>query len=79
MPIHQNAKKKMRHDAVRESHNKKIKMGIKTLVKDMRKKPSLDAFSSVSSKLDRAVKTKLIHANKASRIKSRLSKLLVTA
>lgn len=79
MPIHNSAKKKMRHDAVRELHNKKIKMGIKTLIKDMRKKPSLEALGKVSSKLDKAVKVNLIHLNKASRIKSRLSKLILPA
>lgn len=79
MPIHKSAKKKMRHDAVRFDHNKKLKMGIKTLVKNMRKKPSAEALGKVSSSLDKAVKTNLIHLNKASRMKSRLSKLLGTA
>lgn len=69
----------MRHDATRTEHNKKIKMGIKTLVKNMRRKPTSEALALVSSKLDKAVKTKLIHLNKASRMKSRLSKLLATA
>lgn len=45
----------------------------------MRKNPTAKALQKVYSQLDRAVKKKLIHKNKASRLKSRLSKLLVKA
>jgi ribosomal protein S20 len=38
--------------------------------------PDADNLKQVSSNLDKAAKTKLIHPNKASRLKSRLSKLL---
>ena len=48
----------------------------KSLIKTMRKTPNPTSLSAVASALDKAVKTKLIHKNKASRLKSRLSKAL---
>jgi small subunit ribosomal protein S20 len=77
MPIIKSAKKKMRKDKTRTSHNKRIENNLKQLVKTMRRNPSADSLTPVFSSLDKAVKTKLIHANKAARLKSRLSKLAV--
>ncbi|PIS08935.1 hypothetical protein COT75_04255 [Candidatus Beckwithbacteria bacterium CG10_big_fil_rev_8_21_14_0_10_34_10] len=42
----------------------------------MRQKPSKENLKEVYSYLNRAVKKNIIHKNKASRLKSRLSKLL---
>ncbi len=78
MPIIKSAKKKMRQDKVRTEHNSKIKNALKTLIKKMRREPSSKALQEVSSALDKAVKTKLIHSNKASRLKSRLAKNLAS-
>lgn len=78
MPIIQSAKKKVRKDKKRTVHNFKIKEVLKKLVKNMRKNPSDKALHEVTSKLDKAVKINLIHANKAARLKSRLSKLILT-
>ncbi len=78
MPIIRSAKKKMRQDKKRTAHNSKIKDALKMLIKKMRREPSSKALQEVSSALDKAVKTKLIHANKAARLKSRLSKTLVS-
>lgn len=76
MPIIQSAKKKMRKDKKLTGHNAKVKTNIKNLVKAMRKTPTQDNLSKVSSALDKASKTHYIHKNKASRLKSRLSKYL---
>ena len=76
MPIIKSAKKKMRKDKVRTAHNKLKKDAIKMVVKNMRRTPSKENFSSLESVLDKAVKTNFIHMNKASRLKSRLSKLI---
>ncbi len=78
MPITRSAKKKMRQDKTRTEHNSKIRDTLKALIKKMRREPSAKALQEVSSALDKAVKTKLIHANKAARLKSRLSKNLAS-
>ncbi len=79
MPIIQSAKKKMRQDKKRTERNKLKKDNVKALIKNMRRDPSTEVYSKLSSALDKSVKTKFIHPNKASRLKSRLSKLIVVA
>ncbi len=66
----------MRKDRVRTERNRARKEGIKTLVRLMRRSPSVENLSKAASALDKAAKTHFIHKNKASRLKSRLSKLL---
>ena len=66
----------MRHDKKRTIQNKGKKIALKKLVKTMRKGPSDKNLTAVFSSLDKAVKTNLIHRNKANRLKSRLSKTL---
>jgi small subunit ribosomal protein S20 len=79
MPLIQSAKKKLRKDIKRTEINAQKKQTLKSLIKNMRRTPSAESCSSISSALDKAVKTKLIHKNKASRLKSRLSKGLVAS
>lgn len=79
MPLLRSSKKKMRRDKRRTEQNDLKKQVMKSLVKTMRRMPDADNMKQVSSFLDKAAKTKLIHPNKASRLKSRLSKLIVTA
>lgn len=69
----------MRRDKRRTEQNDLKKQVLKSLVKTMRRMPDADNLKQVSSTLDKAAKTKLIHPNKASRLKSRLSKLIATA
>lgn len=76
MPLLKQAKKKMRHDKRRTEINSQKKIALKKLLKQMRKNPSAPNLTSVFSALDKAVKTNLIHKNKANRLKSRLSKSL---
>lgn len=79
MPIIKSAIKKMRQDKKRTARNKQAEVNLKGLVKNMRREPSTEQLTKVQSALDKAVKTHLIHANKASRLKSRLSQLILSA
>ena len=64
----------MRHDKRRTKANAEKKIALKKLIKTMRKTPSAKNLTSVFSGLDKAVKTHLIHKNKAGRLKSRLAR-----
>jgi small subunit ribosomal protein S20 len=77
MPITAQAEKKLRHDRKRTRVTKKRGANLRATIKLMRKKPSKKALSESFKTLDKAVKTHLIHKNKANRLKSRLSKLIV--
>lgn len=76
MPILKSALKKLRQNVKRRDQNREIKDGIKKLLDGFRKKPTSGTFSKLTSALDKAVKTNVIHKNKSARLKSRLSKLL---
>ena len=74
VPIIKSAIKKVRKDKVRTAHNRKREIALKSLIKKARISKSVKDLSVVFSALDKAAKVKLIHPNKASRLKSRLSK-----
>lgn len=78
MPITKGAIRKLRADKRKDDINHAAKDAYKEAVTLMRKKPTAKNLTAVFSKLDRAAKTNLIHKNTASRLKSRLSKLLPT-
>ena len=78
MPIIKSAIKKVRKDKVRTARNKKRAIGLKSLIKKVRISKSAKDLQAVFSALDKAAKVKLIHPNKASRLKSRLSKGVAT-
>ena len=75
MPLIKSAQKKMRKDKKLTVHNAVIKSRLKDLLKKARRNPSPDSLKELQSARDKAVKTKFIKANKASRLKSRVSKL----
>lgn len=75
MPIIKSAIKKVRKDKLRTQRNKQRENAIRGLVKEVRKNPNAKNLNLVFSALDKAAKVHLIHAGKASRLKSRLSKL----
>lgn len=75
MPIIKSAIKKARKDKTRTAHNSKREASLKKILKTARRTPNKKNLSALSSALDKAVKVNLIHANKAARLKSRLSKL----
>lgn len=74
MPLIKSAIKKVRKDKVRTARNKKRELSVKSAIKKVRISHAAKDLQSVFSALDKAVKVKLIHANKAARLKSRLSK-----
>lgn len=76
MPLIKSAIKKVRKDKVRTARNAVKSNALKKLIKISRKTPNTKNLAAVFSALDKAAKTHLIHKNKASRLKSRLSKLV---
>jgi len=76
MPVLQSAKKALRRDGRRKAINQKIKEKVKDVLKKTRQNPNKKNLELSFAILDRAAKKKVIHKNKASRLKSRLAKLL---
>jgi len=78
MPIIKSAIKKVRKDKTRTARNKKREVALKALIKKARTTKATKDLQAAYSALDKAAKVKLIHPNKAARLKSRLSKNLST-
>lgn len=76
MPILESSRKALRRDQRRAVVNRKIKEKIKLVLKTMRKNPTPKNLTEAARFLDRAAKKKVIRPHKASRLKSRLNKLL---
>jgi small subunit ribosomal protein S20 len=76
MPITKQAEKKLRHDKKRAVKTAKQRSDLREVIKELRKKPSKKGLNDAYKALDKAAKLNVIHANKASRLKGRLSKLL---
>lgn len=76
MPITKQAIKKMHHDRARTKANARVSDQLKKLVKTMRKNPSKKTLSQTFQALDKAAKHGIVHANRAARLKSRLSRLI---
>lgn len=75
MPVTKSATRALRKDKRRTAINKRIRRRYKTFLKKARNNPTLKNISLAFSALDRAAKKKVIHRNKASRLKARLAKL----
>lgn len=78
MPIIKSAIKKLRQAEKRAARNRTVKSGFKKVLDIFKKTPTNKNLSAVFSGLDKLAKTKVIHKNKASRLKSRLSKKVAT-
>lgn len=76
MPVIKSALKKMRQDAKRLQSNRLKKERLKKLIKIAQKEPAEKNVRLAISFVDKVAKVKLFHKKKASRIKSRLAKLL---
>lgn len=80
MAHHKSAKKRIRQTEVREVRNKYKKVGMKLSVKELRhtsdKATAEKLLPEVFSKIDRAAKASIIHANKASNLKSGLNRFV---
>lgn len=74
MPIIASAQKKLRQDKKRTSANKQVIKSLKQAVRQARLSPTAAHLTSAFTALDLAAKKRVIHKNKAARLKSRLSK-----
>lgn len=77
MPVTKTAKRALRGSKRKEIINKIIVSKLEIAIKSAKKTKSKKAVEKAVSLADRASKTATIHKNKAARIKSLLSKLLV--
>jgi len=76
LPVHKDVKKRLKTSLKAREHNRQIKSQLKSMIKKVETNPDPDNLKKVFSHLDKASRKKVIHKNEASRIKSRLSKLL---
>lgn len=76
MPVTAQAEKKLRRDRKQYLVNAAHRVHLRDGIKSMRKSPTKKQLRAVFTLLDKAVKFHIIHKNKASRLKSRLSQLL---
>ena len=77
MPNIKSAKKKQRKDLNKTKQNDKYRRSIKSMFKDMKKgKVAKVTQKKLNSIIDKASKRKIIHKNKAARLKSRVSRFL---
>ena len=76
MPVIRSAKKKLKVDIKRTSANKKMRALMSVSVKKAERKPTPESIREAFRIIDKDVKNNIIHKNKASRMKSKLSKLL---
>ena len=74
MPVTPGAIRKLRADKSKARINGVVKRAFKEAVSKMRKHPTVKNLVEVYKRLDRAAKLKVIHRNKADRLKSRLSR-----
>ncbi len=77
MPVIRSAKKKLKVDRKRESSNKKTEAFINLVIKKTQRKPTPENIQKAFKAIDKGTKKDIFHKNKAARIKSRLSKLVI--
>ena len=85
MPNSASANKRLRQNKTRRDRNKAISSNLRTQLRKVRAaieagdaETSTTEFRLAAKKLDRAASRNVIHANKAARTKSRLSKAIKT-
>jgi small subunit ribosomal protein S20 len=75
----------MRTNKIREERNKAARSRLRTAIKKVRQSDNADpesaeaSYQQAKSLLDRAAHKRLIHPNKAARLKSKLAKAIKTA
>ncbi|UCB52272.1 MAG: 30S ribosomal protein S20 [Candidatus Zixiibacteriota bacterium] len=74
MPTHKSAKKRLKTNEKSNVRNRAVKSRIRSLVKNAETSVDEASLKEAVSLLDRAARKKVIHPNKASRMKSRLAK-----
>lgn len=76
MPRHKSAEKRLKTSQKANLANREIKSQMKTLIRKMETSPDAASLKTAISYIDKAAKKKVIHPNQASRLKSRLTKLV---
>ncbi len=76
MPVTKTAKRALRGSKVKEGINKLIVSKLEAALRNARKTKTSVSVTKAMSLADRAAKKRVIHKNKAARIKSQLAKLL---
>lgn len=76
MPVTKTAKRALRGSKRKSEINAKIAAQLAVLMRQAKKTKSAEKIRMAMSLADRAAKKKAIHANKASRIKKALAKLM---
>jgi len=74
LPTHKSAKKRLKTNRKSNTRNRAVKSRLRTLVKHAETSVDEASLKEAVSLLDRAARKKVIHPNKASRMKSRLAK-----
>ena len=78
MPTHKSAEKRVRQSQKRKLHNKYYAKSMRTAVKKLRnttdKEQAREQLPRVFAMLDKLAKKNIIHKNKASNLKSKLTK-----
>jgi small subunit ribosomal protein S20 len=77
MPVTTTAKRALRGSKNKESVNKLLVKRLEVAIRFAKKAKTAEKISAATSLADRVAKKRIIHKNKAARIKSQLSKLLV--
>ena len=73
MPIIKSAKKKLKQDKKRSLKNRRTTQAYKSAIKIALSKPSKKTVSIAYSAIDKSAKVKLIHKNKADRLKKQVA------
>lgn len=76
MPVTKSAAKALRRDQHKTIVNRPIRSKLKTAVDAVKAKPDASLLTNAFSAIDKAAKNRVIHKNKAARLKSKLSRLL---
>lgn len=76
MPILSSAKKALRVSLRKQAINNRVRSQMKSAVKKFISDPSIEALQEAYSRLDKAVKSNLMHKNTAARRKARMSRTL---
>ena len=80
MAHHKSSKKRIRQDAKKRLHNRYYKKTTRTAIKNLRlskdKEEAEEMLPKVKSLIDRLSKNNQIHKNKASNLKSKLTKMV---
>ena len=78
MPVTKTAKRALRGSRAKEIVNKLTIGKLEVAMRQAKKTKSSEKISKAISLADRAAKRKVIHKNKAARIKSQMTKLMAT-